>query len=120
MILYHQNNSYLKFNSSFNIWWRSPNDVSSSILNIAVSSFPLPTKCCLQSCTVEKRKVLVNCCLLRKFMIVTDYLVQLGQQNSGRCNRCVARVWKYEIHTEFLCKISWKMTSWKTKDKMSW
>jgi len=53
-------------------------------------------------------------------MIVTDYLVQLGQQNSGRCNRCVARVWKYQIHTEFLCKISWKMTTWKMKDKMGW
>jgi hypothetical protein len=103
------------------------------VFNIGVSSFCLPTKCCLQSCTIEKRKVLVNCykiflcqkitehcCLLRKFMIVTDYLVQLGQQNSGRCNRCVARVWKYEIHTEFLCKISWKVTTWKTKDKMGW
>jgi len=54
-------------------------------------------------------------------MTVTDYLVQLGQQNSGRCKRgvSVTRIWKYEIPTEFWCKNSWKMTAWKMKDKMS-
>ena len=88
MILYHQNNSYLKFKSSFINFRLSPNDVCLSVFNFTLSSFSLPANCCLQSCTVEKRKVLVNCykiilcqkitehcCLLRKFMIVTDYLV---------------------------------------------
>ena len=77
MILYHQNNSYLKLQSSFNIFCRSPNDVSLSVfnialssfplniglssfpLNIALSSFPLPARHCLKSCTEEKGKFLL-------------------------------------------------------------
>jgi len=82
MILYHQNNSYLKFKSSFINFRLSPNDVCLLVFNFTLSSFSLPANCCLQSFNrryaIQKETIIFSSqlptqLLLMMQMVVTEF-----------------------------------------------
>lgn len=135
MILYQKNNSYIKLRSSSNIFCGSPNDVSLSVFNIVLSSFPLPAKCCLKSCTVEKGKFQLS--VINHMSVPEDDRKQLLTKEIRDCYRSYGTVrstkfrqlqqlyvWPgYEnmgFAQNFGVKTSRKMTTWKTIDEIGW